>query len=296
MRNLDIALLRAFVAVSENGGMTRAARALNLTQGAVSQQIKRLEETLDWSLFEREKSLSLTVAGERLLPHAKRLLELNDAIWGMACEPEMQGVLRLGMPYDIVPFYLAPILRSFNREYPRIEVDIQTAASVQLLDLLAKGELDLAISTLRHPDPKSKILRTEPLVWAGAADGVAFRRKPLPVVFGSEACAFRAATVEVLAEQGLDWRAICVGGGDAMTAMVRADLAVVPVLRSCVPESLVLIGAEGGLPALPSFNIALHRVEAARKNALCEALIEAIDKGFDAMVGEGRIPAVAVAL
>ncbi len=68
LRNIDVALARAFVATAETGGMTAAGRLLNLTQGAVSQQIKRLEVLLQKELFDREhRQLTLTPEGERLL-------------------------------------------------------------------------------------------------------------------------------------------------------------------------------------------------------------------------------------
>ena len=69
--NIDTSLLRAFVAAAETGGMTTAARLINLTQAAVSQQVKRLEETFGRQLFERERrGLRLTPSGERLLVRA----------------------------------------------------------------------------------------------------------------------------------------------------------------------------------------------------------------------------------
>ena len=81
-RNLDTALIRSFVTAAETGGMTAAANALHLTQGAVSQQIKRLEDAFACPLFERDRrGLILTNAGERLLGKARRLLALNDEIW-----------------------------------------------------------------------------------------------------------------------------------------------------------------------------------------------------------------------
>ena len=74
-RNLDLSLLRAFRAVAETGGMRSASRVLNLTQAAVSLQVKRLEETLGCQLFDRDRrGLRLTGHGERLVAHADRLL------------------------------------------------------------------------------------------------------------------------------------------------------------------------------------------------------------------------------
>lgn len=64
MRNLDVTTLRSFVAVAELGGVTRAAGFLNLTQSAVSMQLKRLEELLNLSLIDRSsRSVSLTASG-----------------------------------------------------------------------------------------------------------------------------------------------------------------------------------------------------------------------------------------
>src|ERR1700722_20887051 len=81
-QNLDINLVRTFVAVAEHGSMTVAANSLHLTQGAVSQQIKRLEESFSCSLIDREgRRLELTQVGERLLGKAKRLLGLTDGCW-----------------------------------------------------------------------------------------------------------------------------------------------------------------------------------------------------------------------
>ena len=79
-RNLDIGLVRAFVAVVDAGGMTAAGARLNLTQAAISQQLKRLEDTLGAVLVTRErKAMRLTSA--EIVGRAKRLLALNDRIW-----------------------------------------------------------------------------------------------------------------------------------------------------------------------------------------------------------------------
>ncbi|TIP07553.1 MAG: LysR family transcriptional regulator, partial [Mesorhizobium sp.] len=80
-RDLDTTLVRTFVTTADKASMTAAANALNLTQGAVSQQIKRLEEILGQMLFERDRrGLRLTRSGERLLDKGRRLLRLNDEI------------------------------------------------------------------------------------------------------------------------------------------------------------------------------------------------------------------------
>ena len=115
-RDIDIGLLRAFVAVVETGSVTGAATLLSLTQAAVSQQIKRLEELFGTPLFERHhQRLSLKPAGERLMAHAQRLIALNDEVWGTMTAPAYEGEVRLGVPHDIVGPYLPPILKRFER-------------------------------------------------------------------------------------------------------------------------------------------------------------------------------------
>src|SRR6202050_47460 len=81
LRDIDIGLLRSFVAVAETGRMTTAARVVNLSQGAVSQQIKRLETLFGMTLFDRAADAArLTRDGEKLIPQAHRLIALNDEV------------------------------------------------------------------------------------------------------------------------------------------------------------------------------------------------------------------------
>src|SRR6478736_5031760 len=115
-RNIDIGLLRAFIAVVETGSVTDAASLLNLTQAAVSQQLKRLEELFGTELFERHhKRLTLKPNGERLVAHAHRLISHNDEVWGAMSAPAYAGEVRVGVPHDIVGTYLPPILRRFDK-------------------------------------------------------------------------------------------------------------------------------------------------------------------------------------
>ena len=102
-RNLDISLLRTFVAVADRASMTAAGNALHLTQGAVSQQVRRLEDLFGAALFDRDRrGLRLTAPGERLLGKARRLLGLNDELWGEMTAAGVAGRVRLGAPYDLV--------------------------------------------------------------------------------------------------------------------------------------------------------------------------------------------------
>src|SRR4051794_19590556 len=259
-RNLDTVLVRSFVAVAETGGTTRAAAVLHLTQSAVSQQIKRLEEGLGCELFRRDrKRMRLTEAGERLLAGARRMLAVNDGIWTTIAGPGVRREVRLGVPHDMTGPFLPQALRAFARELPGVRIVLQNSTSGLIRQALARDELDLGLVHEHGCDTGGEVLFADSLVWVGAAGGVAWRRAPPPLLLGGPTCAFRAPPVEALAGQGRDWHQPC-ECSDVLReiATIEADLAVGVFLRSNVPASLIPLPPEAGLPALPTFNVNLY--------------------------------------
>ncbi len=260
MRNIDTALLRAFVAVAETGGMTAAAGILNLTQAAVSQQIKRLEESFGAELFERSRrGLQMTNAGERLFGRAQRLLALNDEIWADMTTPLFEGEVRLGMPNDIISTYLPACLKAFGRAYPKVRVSIVADTSLNLLERLHAGDLDLTLTTEIGCGADGESLISERLEWVGARCGDAFRSRPLPVTIGCGNCTFQPPVLEALRKADIPWRVVSDAANvNAQGAATEADLAVMVLLPSTVPAQLELIGPKSGLPALPMFSVNLY--------------------------------------
>ena len=260
IRNLDIALIRTFVTVADMASMTAAANALHLTQGAVSQQIKRLEDRLGCGLFERDRrGLRLTHSGERLLGKGKRLLALNDEIWAEMSSNAFAGKVRLGVPYDLVGSMLAPVLKTYAETYPQIEISLLCGASPELAAALAAGTVDLAVIEERVGPSAGECLVIDRLVWVGAKGGIAHAKRPLPVSMVADTCAFRPVVLAALNEHGLEWRTVFENGNiDATTATVRSDLAVTTWLASTVPADLDILSSDPELPALPNFAINLH--------------------------------------
>ncbi|MDQ6436520.1 LysR family transcriptional regulator [Mesorhizobium sp. LHD-90] len=259
-RNIDISLLRAFVAVAETGGMTKSAKLLNLTQAAISQQVKRLEESFGCLLFERDRAgMRLTPSGERLLAQARRLLHNNDEVWAMMTAPEFAGEVRLGMPSDIVRAYGTPVLKRFDQAWPRVRVSIICDTSGRLLEKLDRGEVDLTFTVQKTCFPHGEALLSDPLVWAGARGGHAHERNPLPISTGDDTCPHRPEALRALAAVGRDWRSVCeVSSFEPICATVEADIAVAPMLASTVPSNLQILGERSGLPDLPPFTINLY--------------------------------------
>jgi DNA-binding transcriptional LysR family regulator len=259
-RNLDVSLLRTFVVVADRASMTAAGNALHLTQGAVSQQIRRLEDLFGGALFERDRrGLRLTASGERLLGKARRLLSLNDAIWADMTAITVEGKVRLGAPYDLVGACLAPVLKTYAEAYPQVEISLVCAPSPDLVEALVSGEIDLAVVEEPLGPSTGECLCVERLVWVGAKAGSAHLKHPLPVSMVADTCAFRPAVLAALHEHGREWRTVFENGSiEATTATVRTDLAVTAWLAFTVPPDLDILTADAGLPELPPFAINLH--------------------------------------
>lgn len=258
-RDLDISLLRAFVAIVETGSVTSAARLLNRTQAAVSLQIKRLEEQLGQMLFERvHKRLILAPPGEQLLGSAQRLIAMNDDIWGHMTTPSFQGEVCLGVPVDLVATYIPQILRRFNSAWPRVRVCLVCRNSQELLEDLESGEVDLTLTTDIAWQGQCETLRWDKLVWVGAPDGDAHTRAPLPISIGSKSCRFRPVALQALRDEGREWQIILqVSNQDAINATIASGSCIGIMLRDCIPDHLEALPSDCGLPDLPEFAINL---------------------------------------
>jgi DNA-binding transcriptional LysR family regulator len=260
VRNLDVSLLRTFIQVAESHSMTVAANRLHMTQGAVSQQIKRLEEGFGCMLLERSRQgVGLTDEGQRLLGKARKLVGLNDQIWAEMRAPEISGQVRLGVPYDLVGGHIPQVLRAYARSYPNVDISLVSGSSPELAAALAGGRIDLALVEEPTGATTGERLATERLVWVGCRGGGAHIRRPLPLCLVSETCAFRPLLFAALEGKGIGWRTVFDNATiEATSATVRSDLAVTAWLASTVPADLEILGTASGLPDLPDFAINLH--------------------------------------
>jgi DNA-binding transcriptional LysR family regulator len=259
-RNIDVGLLRAFSTVVETGSVTEAAGALSLTQAAVSQQIKRLEDLFGRPMFDRrQRKLVLSRDGERLLNFAQKFIALNDETWRTMSAPAFDGEVRLGVPYDLVARFMPTTLRRFDTRFPNVRVSLLTSTSRILCDALSRGELDLTLATEVTRPARAESLLVDQLVWVGATGGEAHNRDPLPVSLGAETCAFRPYALAALAKWNRRWRPVSESNSlEPMIATLQADLAVAPLLSTTVPRSLQVLADDLGLPRLPMCHVNLY--------------------------------------
>lgn len=260
IRNLDISLVRAFVEVARTGSMTKAADYLALTQGAVSQKIKRLEDSLNCTLFTRaHHSLKLTRDGAKLFDLSEKYLAANDEIWEVMTAPAVHGAVTLGIPHDLVSSYLPMALDGFATEHPSIDVSLVTGTSPDLLDGLHGGKIDVAIVEELEGEGIGHRLALEPLVWISSRGGSTHRRRPLPLSMVGDDCAFRRPVNDALKGADIPWvYQYEHGTNDATMAVVQSGLALSVSLASAVPNNLVVLGQGSGLPPLQNFSVNLY--------------------------------------
>ena len=259
VRNLDLTSLRSFVAVADAGGVTRAAGLLNLTQSAVSMQLKRLEDSLGLSLLDRSsRRIAVTAEGEQLLSFARRMLALNDEALQKMTSQDFEGTVSLGVPHDIIYPYIPPVLRQFASDFPRMQIKLVSAPTKDLRDMFARGEVDAILTTESHPGEGGEPLVTLPLVWVGAKGGTAWRNRPLPVAFCRN-CIFRAGVLKRMDDAAFDWTMVVDSELDnAVQAVVSADLAVNAVIAGELPAQSEPVPAEAGLPDPGTTQIVLY--------------------------------------
>ncbi|RVV96922.1 LysR family transcriptional regulator [Mesobaculum littorinae] len=264
-RNLDLTALRSFVAVADTGGVTKASGFLNLTQSAVSMQLKRLEESLGASLFNRSaRSLALTGAGDQLLGYARRMIELNDEVIGRMSDSAFEGELVLGVPHDIVYPAIPRVLQAFASEFPRMRVNLVSSFTRNLKAMFARGECDFILTTEDGCDPGGETLIRRPLVWVGAPGGAAWRGRPVRVAFGAH-CIFRSGALRALDAADIAWELAVESDSDrAIEAIVSADLAIHAMIAGSEPPHTEVIAHGGALPDLGQQRINLYMSDLAR--------------------------------
>lgn len=280
IRNLDISLLRTFVTVADHGGMTAAGHCLHLTQSAVSQQISRLEALCGPLFIRGGRKLRLTATGERLLEKSRQMTALNDELWREMNTGPVTETLRLGLPADLINTGMPQIIRQFCRSNPQTDIQLFCLPSPELREATETGRLDLALTEEPAGKNHGELLRTDKLIWAGAKDGSAYLKRPLPVSMVAENCAFRPLVTASLAASGLPWRTLFESGSPEVTlATVSADLAITVCLHSLLPAELISLSHLPQLPDLPAFSINL-RMKRGQPSPSVTALARVIRQAF----------------
>lgn len=244
---MQLQQLSYFVAVAETRHFTRAAERMRVAQPSLSQQVRALERDVGASLFNRIRgNLTLTEAGETLLPIARRILAETDAAYRAVRELDElgRGRVRLGATPSLCTGLLPALLATFCRDHPGIDVVLRESGSRDLQAELSEGTLDVAVVVGSRSDEDSRLttvpLLAEELVVISAKDAPGPARGPRmpvgglrgrPLVMFRRGYDLRDATIAACRAEGFD-PVFAIEGGemDAVLEFVRAGigLAVVP--------------------------------------------------------------------
>ncbi|MGD0240423.1 MAG: LysR family transcriptional regulator [Streptosporangiaceae bacterium] len=280
-RALDIAPLRSFVAVADAGGFQRAAAALHLSQGAISQHVRRLESAIGRPLVERHgRGFRFTADGEKLLGQARRILVLHDEVLQSFSEQEAETVV-IGSTEHAAAQLLPYLATSLDRSLPGHRIRFRIDRGTKLREAFAAGQIDLALLLGAADDPRAAVVGDLELTWYSAPGWEPpGRAEPLPVVAFDDPCALRTRALETLSCHSIPviihaeamqlagvHAAVIAGLGVALMATLDqtpAGLEVRDELPRADPITLAMWSRQGLAPAVSRHvSLALRRLLAA---------------------------------
>jgi len=256
--NLEIELLRTFIAFADTGSFKQASKLVFRSQPAVSMQMKRLEDLVGKQLFTKKgRDLVLTEAGLNMVTHARQLLQMHDNIVDDLHGQKIDGKVRLGIPDDYAMLFLPNILKRFAAAHPDVALDVKSSGSNILSARLNKGELDIAILAVRAPDKDDIILRKDPIVWVTAKDDVTHTKRPLNLALFLDDSPIDKNTLAALQknktkdETPFDYRVVLESKSWAvLTIAALSGFAVATMAKSVVVPGLQILSEDEGFPSL----------------------------------------------
>lgn len=259
--NLQIDYLRTFIALAESKNFTKTGNQVNLSQSAVSMQIKRLEDEVGEKLFDRSgRTVKLTTQGSTLIDYAMRIVKEHDEAVSALSSPNLEGFIRFGSPEHYTAGILPRLMARFSASYPDVVVEMRCENSDRIKAAIDTGNLDIGICT--QISDGGLVIAHDPVVWAAEPGFVVQKHKYLSLAVFEEDCIFRTWAIEALEKAGLNYRIVYVSRSiSGLLDAVRAGLAIAPVIRSNVPPDLKIVGIADGLPVMPVSNIVLHKTK-----------------------------------
>ena len=167
---MNVDQIKAFHKVAATGSFTKAARELFLTQSAVSQQIRALEDEIGGRLFDRSgRTVRLTGEGEVLLAYAKRLFDLHEEIETLfdGLRKLEKGKIAVGATAVIGTYFMPAVISAYHRQYPGIEIDLRMGNSEQIQRMILDREADLGVAGMikKHKTLNNAFIHREELLF-----------------------------------------------------------------------------------------------------------------------------------
>lgn len=214
---MEIRQLEAFVAVADSGSFTAAGERVNLTQSTISQQIKALEEELGEALFVRGgRGVTLTAAGEQLMPHARLVLDALAEIGTLFSGPGRvpRGRLRVGAASMATAYLFAPLYERFIATHPHVQLLARaTTTTDETIRQVLAGEIDvgfIAVPVSSQAVEVEHVAADEIVLvvgrnheWASRASVTASELEGAPMIAFERGMSHRRTMDELFAEEGV---------------------------------------------------------------------------------------------
>jgi DNA-binding transcriptional LysR family regulator len=258
MRGIPIDILRAFVAVVESRGFTRAAEELGRTQPTISLQVKRLEELVEAPLFRKGGRFELSPVGAICFDYGKRLLRLHDDMLDELGRNNPNVAIRIGMPSEFAPI-LAPRLNELRANAEVVTTfEVIVDSSQALSAAFRQNALDVAFVVGAAESEPHRIEQWRgQLRWFGRTFDDEQDNRPLPIVLPPQGSPFHEAAIEALRAQERRFEIVCTCSNFAvLAAAAAAGLGVTPMIDGLVPAGLEA-SYDKNLPLLPEVTLLL---------------------------------------
>ena len=199
MDTLDPDLLRTFLAFIDSGSLARAAAIVGRSPSAVTAQMQRLEDAVGQQLLARSgRRRSLTLAGEDLAGHARRILDAHRNALLSLRGSRAGGRITIAATQDFAESGLPPILRLFAQTHPRLGLDLRVGRSAELSQAFDAGEIDVLLAMRLSPAIDEIAVLREPMIWLASSEGLVVPGDELPLALLDPPCGFRAAALTAL--------------------------------------------------------------------------------------------------
>ncbi|GAB4173278.1 MAG: LysR substrate-binding domain-containing protein [Rhodocyclaceae bacterium] len=279
--DLDLDLLRTFVAVTQARGLASAGVLLGRGAPAIALRIRKLEERLGHALLRRcGRILVPSRHGEVLLDYARRILSLAEEGARALRASGVSGEVRLGVTEYFFPHCLPEAIARFARNQPELAIAVRTGLTLDLLRLQREGALDLVIGLRTPAAREGRIMFREPLCWVARRGFELQRAESVPLLALTEPCLYRAAATDALARAGRAWQVRYTANSVlALQAAVAGGLGVACLPLSSVQANMRVLGSHEGLPVLADCDLAVFAGAHAQGDRI-DRLIELVRLGL----------------
>jgi DNA-binding transcriptional LysR family regulator len=267
---MDIELYKTFLAIYDTGSFTAAARQVSRTQSAVSQQVKRLEDTLGQPLFERASgSVELTEYGKSLLGFARRIADTHSEALASFKRGTFQGHIVVGIPDGYLKRVLQDVVVQFAALYPEATLNVVIDDSPTLARKIADGSLDLTFVTEGDWPANGPVVFRDRLVIVGPAKDGLHKADPLPLAVWDERAFDHQLMIETLNAMGRRHRVACICRSvHGKHAAITAGLCASVMVESSIIEGERAYLPQDGFPILREVNVRLVRSHLKKSRAV----------------------------